>query len=233
MANQADPATRPLFRHVPPTDLDRTPRSSKLLRKIGLFGLLVLALPALGCISAPTPAQWLAAGDAPFRTTEGTFEAFKTATAGDNADLGYRCLSAEFRRTYGITQITYRVLRDRFPYLKYLSKAEVLESTEISPTEIEYLCKIEVLFKTARVRIGFTREDFFDVYRGNEPLGGDVQPFEESARQVDAQDGQPGIGTWVPLPAGLPFDQVTEVRVGREWKINSIELEDAGSPPAP
>jgi len=233
MANQADTASRPLFRHVRPADLDRTPRSSKPRGKGALLGLILLAIPSLGCISAPTPDQWLAAGDAPFRTPEGTFEAFKTAIAGEKADLGYRCLSAGFRSRNSIGQLAFREILDRYPALKYVSRAEVLERNARSATEIEFLCQIEVLFKTTRLRVGFVREDFYDVYRAREPLGSELQPFEKIARQVDSHGGAPGLSLWVPLPTGLSFDEVTEVRAGREWKLDSVEIEGSDALPAP
>jgi len=233
MATPTARASDDLHRPLRPADLDRTRRSSAPPPWTQLLGLVLVALSGFSCISAPTPEAWLAAGNNPFRTPEGTFEAFKTATAGEEHDLGYRCLSADFRKQNGISALAFRELADRYPALRYLSRAEVLERHRLSDDEVEYLCRIEVLFKTTRLRIGFIREDFYDVYRGAEPLGGDVTPFAEVARPVASPSGRAGVGMWVPLPSGLPFDEVSEVRVGREWKINSIELEDPSGSPVP
>ncbi len=126
-------------------------------------------------------------------------------------------------------QLAFRELSDRYPWLRYLSKAEVVEQTEIDPNRIEFLCHIEVLFKTTRIRIGFIREDFYDLYRGAELIGGDLQPFDRVTRPADSQNGRTGLAAWVPLPTGTSPDQITEVRIGREWKVDSLELIDADS----
>ena len=223
-------------RPTTPPNLDRIrgsfSRRAIILRGSHIVLLVMLSCLGMGCVSAPTPTDWMEAGNAPFRTPAGTFKAFKTAAAGDAADLGYRCLSSEFRRRNGMGQLAFRELRDRFPWFKYLSRAKVIEETQISENQIEYLCDIEVLFKTVQVRFGFLREDYFDVFSGAETIGGEVQPFDKLSRQVESR-GLPWVEIHIPVPGGYKFADITEIRVGREWKIDSIEMIDSENPPAP
>ncbi|MFT5286041.1 MAG: hypothetical protein ACI8TQ_002209 [Planctomycetota bacterium] len=208
------------------------PLGTKIFLRAQLALILLVAGLGMSCIAAPLPSDWLDAGNAPFRTPEGTFNAFKTAAAGNAADLGYRCLSSEFRRRNGMGQLAFRELRDRFPWFKYLSRAKVLEETQIGEDQIEYLCEIEVLFKTIQVRFGFLREDYFDVFSGAETIGGEVQPFDKLTKRVEAR-GVPWVEIHIPVPGGRKFDDITEIRVGREWKIDAIEMIESENPPTP
>lgn len=223
MPNHASRAVR--LHHRPPSrpDLARIRRSFAGLGAGRLLSLLALLILATSCVSAPTPDDWLAAGNAPFRTHEGTFKAFKTAAAGDESDLGYRCLSSDFRRRNQVGSLVFRELKDRFPWFKYLGRAEVLETNQVSAERVEYLCEIEVLFTTHRFRLGFLREAFFDVYEDDLPIDGDVRPWNELVNPLEFQ-GTPGLSIWVPVPSGHVAGEVTEIRVGHEWKIDTIEM---------
>lgn len=211
--------------HRPPNapNLGWIRRSRGIWGRNRLAALLALVMLGASCVSAPDPIDWQAASNAPFRSPEGTFHAFKTAAAGDAPDLGYRCLSSGFRQRNGISQLVFRELMDRFPWYGYLSRAEVIERREVGENRVEFVCDIEVLFKTTRVRFGFIREDFFEVYSGREEVDGDLQPFEELARSVQS-GGIPGFEIWIEVPPGLVAGEITEIRVGREWKIDAMEL---------
>ncbi len=202
------------------------------LRRVVRSALLGCALLVLGtaCACKPEPADWLAAGATPFRTPELAFRTFRTALGGDEVDLEYRCLSSGFRRRNGgLTQIMYREFREDLlrqnPWLRRASCARTVETRELSERNVEVLAEASALFKTVRFRIGYVREDFYELYAGIELLEGPmVDDMADVVRELTAPSGVVGASLWLPLPPFKSAVDVTHLRVGQEWKIDSFEL---------
>ena len=65
------------------------------------------------------------------------------------------------------------------------------------------------------------REDFFEVWHDGQRIADDLVPFEEAVRPLD---GRPVLEALFPLPAGATFEDVHELRVGQEWKIDGFHV---------
>jgi len=197
--------------------------------RAAVVGLLV-ALAA--CVSAPRAADWLDVG---FRSPRQAFRTFQTAVAGDQADLEYRCLSRAFRRREGISSLlVYREFRERLlreaPSVRRIADAEVLELRRTGSHTAELEAEVRTLFRDVRFRVGFARQDFYELWGGERLIAdGDVE-FERSVAPRASASGLPGIAAWVPAPpepqgpdAGAESEP-SELRLGQEWKIDSIEV---------
>ena len=194
----------------------------------------VLALPLLaaGCYSTPPNAEEIL--NLGFRTPEMTFRTFQAGVRGELPRLEYRCLSGGFRSRNHLSQILYREFRDSelAPKLWFrvgVPDAEILESIALSVGR-------------HRIRAGayghefvleFVREDFFAIYAGEELLAD--EPITNSSFPDWLEIYRPeGLDGWY-LAAGaeLPSElaeqsanellrELTEFRIGRDWKIDSI-----------
>jgi hypothetical protein len=200
--------------------------------RLGAAALTALLAVAAGCTCRPEPADVLLAGRRPFRTPERAFETFKTAIGADLKDLGYRCLSKEFRRENGITQIALRELLRQEPWLRRISCSEIVESRLLDDRRAEVFGKVKALFSTLRFRVGFVREDYYELHAGERELaGGPVPELSRALRPRDGPRGTPGLELWVPLPPGTGAEDVTLILAGQEWKIDSFALLDEESEP--
>jgi hypothetical protein len=204
-------------------------RTTPARRRSAALVAAAVAAALLGCcVSAPEPEDWLAAGAAPFRTPEATFRTFRTALAGDAGDLEYRCWSVGFKRAHSVTQLVYLEFRKRLleenPWARHLARAKVVETRTIAPDRVLLVAEVDAFFKTVRVHVGCVREEFFDVI-GPEFSSGDALELESVVRASDGAWGEPGLAVelWVPLPEPRTLGDVSEIRVGREWKIDSLE----------
>ena len=157
-----------------------------------------------------------------FRSPEQSFKTLRAAIRGDLPRLEYRALSAGFRSRNGLSQRSYREFREEWfgknPWLKpALSGAEVLEQTD-HPDGRSAILRVGVLGEEALVYL--VAEDFAQLWDRAE-LREDV-----AVEDMGALLSNRG-GAWiasVPGAGELP----TELRVGREWKIDGIErVEDA------
>lgn len=196
----------------------------------GRLLLLGLALAPLGCKTPPPRAGELleVLGDErrPFHATpEQTFEAFRLAFRGRLYDLEYNCLSSGFKERQGLGQVTYREARDRA--LGTFLVAWALWKAEVS--EVEYLddgrARLEASYSGRTVRVDLVREEFWETWGGNDRLGDAHRPWGDGVLPT-AEDEDPGLWAFVPLEERAQASQVTEIRVGREWKIDHFELLD-------
>jgi hypothetical protein len=188
------------------------------------FLLAVWALAA-GCLSGPEPADWLAVG---FRTPEQTFRTFQTGLRAGLPDLEYRCLGADFKRRSAeqgvpITQLLYREFRRELfasqPWLKLAARAEVREVLELGPGRVRLVAEVETWFRDETFAIELVREDYYELYVGDQRVSDDNSDWRRLARETDG-----ALVVRVPLPDGLAASEIGELRAGREWKIDGFPL---------
>ncbi|MEM7308717.1 MAG: hypothetical protein AAF682_18690 [Planctomycetota bacterium] len=185
-------------------------------------GILAFAAFVGGSCLAPepTPEDWLGYG---FRRPEDTFRAFLTALAGDRPELEYRCLSNALKKREGGNLLGYLVLRDQLfddmPWLKAAARAEVEEVEYFGPDLAQVTARVDWLFWDEVFTVVLVREEYYELRADGELVGDDYYPFEP----VNA-DGY----TVIRVPAAEDFapDELSEVRLGREWKIDGIPLQD-------
>lgn len=189
-----------------------------------LLGFLALfAATTSGCCSlTPGPKDWLDVG---FRSPAQCFHTFQVAIASEELDLEYRCLSSGFKRRNRLSQLALRELHDELesemPWFRCISKAQVLEEHAISAERHLLIAEVSVFFHTQRFQVMLVREDFYETYRGAELLFDDAASWSELVR-TDPDD--PGT-LEARVPSHGEFDPalVTELRVGREWKIDDFQ----------
>ena len=191
------------------------------------------------CVSPPTPQEVLDTG---FRTPEMTFRSFQVGVRGDLPRLEFACFSTGFRAQYGMSQLSYREIREtrlksEIAYWLGIPDAEILETVALASDRV--LLKLES--HGTEFELGMVREDFWQLWQGgrllaDEPLA--RGSFREQA-DVSSEEGQLTMITGFALiPAYLnlpPADELnrnfTEFRIGREWKIDHIGgAEDALAP---
>ena len=160
--------------------------------------------------------------DLGFRSPEQCFKTLRAAIRGDLPRLEYRSLSSGFRSRNGLSQLSYREFREEWyaknPWLKTaLSNAEVLEQTD-HPDGRSAILRVGVLGEEALIYL--VAEDFAQLWDRAE-LREDVA-VEDMGALLANRDG-----SWVARVPG-EGEPPTELRLGREWKIDGIErVEDA------
>ena len=205
-----------------PTPL-RVLQRAPLRRTLAAAALTCLAA---ACVSPPTAEELLAVG---FRSPEQAFATYQTAMAGDHLDLEYRCLSQGFRDANGIDGMVYRLAREelfrRQPFVKLLAEGEVVRSTALGPDRHELVVEVGALWIEEHVRVLLGRSGFYETRRGERLAFDAFAPFDEHVFVEPGQDGAPDlVYAIVPVPAGEDAADLTELRLGQEWRIAGLEL---------
>ncbi len=191
--------------------------------------LLTLPMPLAGCrVAPPTPEAWLTVG---FRSPEQTFATFCTAVAADQPDLEYRCLGAYFKESNQLNQLSYREFRAelerRWPWVREIASAELIESGPLEEGVWRIAARVKFLWRIQEFEVLLQREDFFELYAGRELLLDGGFDFETN---LSAEPGSEQVDLFVPTQAPIPSSvdgqAVSELRVGREWKIAGLRTLD-------
>ncbi len=176
------------------------------------------------CFCPPDPADVLAVG---FRTPEQAFRTFQTATRLDDPDLELRCFSLGFRERNRISQLTWREgradLYTRKPWLRAgIAGAEVVE------TRIEGArARVRVDTASSDYVIELVREDFAEAWVGGERVLDEAIPWEPATGIQKGEGDRRWMYGRVALPSGVDGSAVSDLRFGREWKIDEVgELAD-------
>ena len=201
----------------------RPPRGSRSGPwSLGL-ALIGSALCAACCVAPPKAGDLLAVG---FRTPDQAFATFQTAVRADDPGAQYRCLSADFLRRNGLSEIAFR------EYLQLdreepLLRKGIADARPASPAEVRAdLARLLVVSHGRSIRIDLVREDFCEAWAGGEKVADEAAPFRERTGVQPAADGSSWVYGRMPLPPGTAPDRVTELRFGREWKIDGFHLEE-------
>lgn len=183
--------------------------------------------------------------DAGFRTPEQTFETFQLAVAGDLPDWEYSCLSSGFLRRNGLSQQVYREGRRRLlekkPWIRWIARAKVVSSESLGTHRHRITAEIHC----QTIAVELVRDDFIEVY-ARLPLPMRRPVYDDFARFEDLVELEPIPGTapspeggpppsdggptdWIvrvtafaELPEGVVPQDVSEIRIGQDWKIDEL-----------
>ncbi len=194
------------------------PRSSAVLTAVWT---LILG----SCVCPPTPEDVLQIG---FRTPEQAFRTFQTATRLDDPDLELRCFSKGFRERNQISQLTWREAREelyrRQPWLRVgIVGADVVEREVREPR-----ARLRIDTAAGDYQVLLVREDFTEGWAGgervfDEELSHETHlPWDEATGIRAGSNGRSWFYGQAKLPDGVDGDALTEVRFGREWKIDEV-----------
>ena len=183
-------------------------------------GVLFSALALAGCFAPePEPDDWLAYG---FRSPEETFRSYLTALAGDKPELEYTCLSQAMKEREGGNLLAYLTFREELffsrPWLKAAARAEVVgEPQHLGPDRVRLDARVEWMFWDESFAVELVAEGFYEYWSGSERVEDAYHAFE--LRREGA-----AVVARVPAPEDVDLAEITELRLGRDWKIDRIEL---------
>jgi len=200
---------------MPPTPL------GKVLGRKPLAAALALATFLSGCLCPPSNKDLLAVG---YRSPEQTVRTFQTGVKADDPGLEYRCLSSGFRRRNGLSGLIWREFREELfaqnPFLRTgLAKAKIVTVDTDGAHSRIVIGSFGRLFELELVR-----EDFAQLYAGSEQVLDREAPFEQWT-SVERAGDELWLTGGAPVPAGLDGHLITELRLGREWKIDDFRGE--------
>ncbi|MBK7643758.1 MAG: hypothetical protein IPJ19_12055 [Planctomycetes bacterium] len=193
----------------------------ELQRCVGSVFLAALAaLLPIACTSVPKPGEILGSS---FRSPEQCLRSFQFAVRSDEPAWEYRCFSTRFRAENHLSQLAWRELREQLwgqiGMRWAVAKAEPRAPASVHGARAEMV--VEALGK--RVHLSFLREDFGETWSGETQLSDDEVDFRT---HTGTQDGKLFYGQ-VPMPPDLDSAKVTEMRIGREWKLDDIRFDAA------
>ena len=202
--------------------------ASALKRPFG--SCLLLGLAAAGCRVAPPGIQELLAVG--FRTPEQAFGTFQTAVRADDPGLERRCLSSDFLARNHLSEQVFRTFWERLekdePFLrKGIADARVEGPAELRPGR----ARIRAESHGRKLVVELVREDFCEAWAGGDRIADEAAPFRERTGVQEGSDGTRWIYARMPLPAGVEPERATELRFGREWKIDRFAVSGAEAAP--
>jgi hypothetical protein len=191
-----------------------------------LAALGAALLAGAGCVSPPDSAALLAVG---FRTPAQTFRTFQTAVRAEEPDLQLRCFSAGFVAENRLSKLSWREFwqqeTDRQPFLrKGIADARIEGEPVLRGERAELIAESH----GRRMRVAFALDDYAEVWAGDDALVDEPIRFRDRVGLQKAPDGSRWIYGQVRLPSRAPdgLAPITELRFGREWKIDGIEVLD-------
>jgi len=203
-----------------------------------MTGALLALAPAAGCATrAPLAREWLAVG---FRSPEQCLASFQTALAGEAPDLEYRCFSSGMRRREGLSQLAYREARERLlreqPLIRRVSDARVRGRETRGDGSVALQLEARAYWTSVWLEVVLVREAYVEAFGGERLLHDASLPARSDALwRVAELDGHARVELeldWPADAAGAPTE-LTELRSGLEWKIDSIRRIDAPSEAGP
>ena len=192
--------------------------------------LLLAAVAVSGlacCVAPPATEELLAVG---FRTPEQAFATFQTAVRADDPGLLRRCFSSDFVARNHLSEQVFRVFWDRLVEDERFLRKGIADAERSGAAEVRRdRATIRAESHGRKVVVELVLEDFCEAFSGAEKIADEAVPFADRTGAQPAADGTTWIYGRMPLPAGVPRERLTELRFGREWKIDGFEVEGAES----
>jgi len=196
-------------------------------RRGSSFGLAVLGLSmavSACCVAPPRAGELLAIG---FRTPEQAFRTFQTAVRADDPGALRRCLSAGFIAEHRLSEQVFREfwaqLEKEEPFLRRgIADAKIEEPVEVRRD----LARLHAVSHGRRIDVALVREDFCEAWEGGDRRIDEAVAFHDRSGVQTTPEGARWMFGRMPVPDGVATDRITELRVGREWKIDGFEILD-------
>ena len=192
--------------------------------------LLLAALAGSGsacCVAPPATEDLLAVG---FRTPEQAFATFQTAVRADEPALLRRCLSADFVARNHLSEQVFRVFWERLLDEQPFLRKGIADAERPLPAEVRREhARIRAESHGRKITVDLVLEDFCEAWAGAAKVADEAAAFRERTGAQPADDGTSWAYGRMPLPAGVRPESLTELRFGREWKIDGFEVEGAES----
>ncbi len=199
--------------------------SPLLLASVFAFGAL-----AACCVAPPDTRELLAFG---FRTPEQAFASFQTAVRADDPGLLRRCLSADFVARNHLSEQVFRTFWEELVRKERYLRKGIADAQAGGPAEMRGdRALIRSVTHGRKLEVELVREDFSEAWTGAEKVVDEAVPFRERTGVQPASDGTPWMFGRLPLPPGAPAERVTELRFGREWKIDAFRIQDDAPTPS-
>jgi hypothetical protein len=194
----------------------------------GLALAVFCGLAGAGCCVAPPSAGDLFAIG--FRTPEQAFASFQTAVRADDLSLMRRCLSADFIARERLSELAWRVFWEKAQKEQPLLRKGLADARPGALPEVRGArARMRVASHGRQVLIDLVREDFCEAWSGAEKVADEAAPFGERTGVQAGDAGSRWFFGRLPLPAGADPGRITELRVGREWKIDGFRLVEPGA----
>lgn len=187
---------------------------------------LVLGTTTSCClfVRPPDARELLATG---FRTPEQTLRTFQVGWRADEPDLELRCFSSGFRARNQLSKLTYREFRDRLVAAQPFLRLGIADAELDGPPER----RGDRMFARATthgrtLEFELVRDEFVEAWAGGERVADSYAPFADHHTIETLPEGGRRFWGYAALPPGADAEQLTELRVGREWKIDELRVRE-------
>lgn len=208
----------------------RAPRA--WTRALYLLLICLIHTGLSGCclfIPPPDAQELLSVG---FRTPEQTFHTFQIGWRADEPDLERRCLSSGFLERNRVGKLAYREFRERLAADQPLLRKGIADARIREPAERHGdRARLTTRSHGRILRFDLVLDDYCEVWAGDQPVIDDYLGFGEHTGIQEGAGGSRWVFGRVEVPAGQELESLTELRFGREWKIDGFELLDEASDP--
>lgn len=199
----------------PPT----TARCQGRFFQLGLALFSVAVLGTAGCVSPPSAREVLDVG---YRSPEQCWQSFQTAVRADEPGLEYRCLSQRLIAERGLSQLVWREARAEL-YAPLGTRFAIAKARPLGPASVQGdRAEMVVEALGRRVRLRFLREDFRSLWEGDQLVLDENASLAGSSGVQTAADGQRWFYAQIPLPGNSEPGRISEMHLGREWKLDGI-----------
>jgi hypothetical protein len=163
-----------------------------------------------------------------YRTSDEALRTFQEAIAREDKDIIYKSLSEDLKRRWQIGRLeveyAYEKIKEQVPGIHTVGLAKIVATPLQKPTVVEH--ELEVAFHRFRVKL--KRHNYWNVLVAGEegpiPHGDYVRTLSPTILQIrggaDTSAVQIRIQE-VEIPH-LRLDDVIEITVGREWKVDAF-----------
>jgi len=197
--------------------------------RAGALAVLLAGSIAGCCVAPPDARELLAVG---YRTPEQAVSTFQVAVRADEPDLTRRCFSNDFLARNHVSSFAWRVFWEDWVKREPFLRKGIADARATGPAQIVgSRARIELESHGRRLRAVLVLDDFCELWQGGERVLDEPRPFDQTTGVQTDGNGTRHVFGRVAVPAGRDPAQLTELRFGREWKIDDFEILDEASKP--